>query len=64
MKTKMQTKKKSWIEQFHHVRYFSANENKLNQLTGNRDEPHCKADKYEYIVDWQVGDKKSKDTLH
>ncbi|RKD91005.1 hypothetical protein [Mangrovibacterium diazotrophicum] len=64
MKTKMQTKKKSWIDQFHHVRYFSANENKLNQLMANHNGIHCEGDKFEYIVDWQVGEKKPKDTLH
>ena len=63
MRTKMQTKKKSWIEQFHYVRYFSANENKQNVMS-DHDGIHSEGDKFEYIVDWQVGEKKSKDVMH
>jgi len=64
MRTKMQTKKKSWTEQFHHVRHFSTNENKLNRLMADNDGIHCEGDKFEYIVDWQVSGKKTQENLH
>ena len=63
MKTQSKTEKKTWIEQFHQVRYLKTNETVPHKPLTDHNGIHCEGDKFGYICDWQVDEKKRHERL-
>jgi len=60
MKKKLQAEKNTWIEKFHHVRHFSTDETTQHKPLADKKGIHCEGNRFDYIVEWQVDEKKSR----
>jgi len=56
MKTQLQPKKRSWLDHLDHVRYFTSKGNEPHKPLHEKNGIYCTGDKFNYIVDWQVGE--------
>jgi len=59
MKTELQSKKRSWLDQLDHIRHFSAKSTEPLKPMKEKDGIHCVGEQYGYIVDWQIDEKKT-----
>lgn len=57
MKTQLYSKKRSWLDQLDHVRYFTSKGSEPHHPLHEKNGIHCAGEKFNYIVDWQVNEK-------
>jgi hypothetical protein len=53
-------KKRDWLDHLDHVRYFTSKGSEPYKPMHEKNGIHCTGDRFNYIVDWQVGEKEQK----